>query len=336
MYEEIFPEDPASFVDYYYQWKTKENEILVMEEDGMCQVMLHLNPYTLWLNRHLKKVPYIVAVATWKGCRRKGKMGRVMERALQDLEKQQVPFAFLLPADPAYYRGQGFVFFPSQRGIGPAKAQEDGVGAADAGNSGEFCDWDRAGAEDIPELVAFSNTILQREYHIFIKRDAQYYRRLFAEIGAEHGGILLLKSTGHICEEPMLKGILVYGIDQQENRAEIRELLLAEDMEGQQGPLCKRAFPGMELTFSEFQMMLRIASLKDFVSVLKREIPCCYRVKVKDSIIPQNCGRYQIELCRDGGRMQEIPEEDVQEELEIGELAQLLLADVHVSLREWV
>ncbi len=102
MYEEIFPEDSVSFVDYYYEWKTKENKILAMVEDGVTQVMLHLNPYPVWIHGHCREVPYIVAVATRPGCRRKGKMGRVMERALQDLERQQAPFAFLLPADPAY------------------------------------------------------------------------------------------------------------------------------------------------------------------------------------------------------------------------------------------
>lgn len=59
-------------------------------------------------------------------------------------------------------------------------------------------------------------------------------------------------------------------------------------------------------------------------------------MKVTDSIIPGNCGCYRIELGRDGGRIQEIPEEDAELELEIGELAQLLLEGVRVSLSEWV
>ena len=63
MYEEIFPEDSVSFVDYYYEWKTKENKILAMVEDGVTQVMLHLNPYPVWIHGHCREVPYIVAVA---------------------------------------------------------------------------------------------------------------------------------------------------------------------------------------------------------------------------------------------------------------------------------
>ena len=48
LYEEVFSEDEKSFVDYYYQEKTKDNIIYVVREDDDIQAMLHLNPYTLW------------------------------------------------------------------------------------------------------------------------------------------------------------------------------------------------------------------------------------------------------------------------------------------------
>ena len=37
MYEMMFPEDSKAFVDYYYQWKIEENEVIVMEEAGPVQ-----------------------------------------------------------------------------------------------------------------------------------------------------------------------------------------------------------------------------------------------------------------------------------------------------------
>ena len=40
LYEEVFPEDSASFVDYYYTEKTKDNTIYAAEEDGAIQAML--------------------------------------------------------------------------------------------------------------------------------------------------------------------------------------------------------------------------------------------------------------------------------------------------------
>ena len=71
-------------MDYYYQWKIRDNEIIVMEEDQSLRddffhVMIHLNPYTLRINGRQEKIPYLVAVATAPFCRRQGKMGRVMQ-----------------------------------------------------------------------------------------------------------------------------------------------------------------------------------------------------------------------------------------------------------------
>ena len=50
LYEEVFSEDEKSFVDYYYQEKTKDNIIYIVREDDDIQAMLHLNPYTLKRN----------------------------------------------------------------------------------------------------------------------------------------------------------------------------------------------------------------------------------------------------------------------------------------------
>ena len=50
LYEEVFSEDEKSFVDYYYQEKTKDNIIYIVREDYDVQAMLHLNPYTLMVN----------------------------------------------------------------------------------------------------------------------------------------------------------------------------------------------------------------------------------------------------------------------------------------------
>ena len=48
LYEEMFPEDEAEFVDAYYRYKIPDNEILVLKEEEKLLSMLHLNPYRLW------------------------------------------------------------------------------------------------------------------------------------------------------------------------------------------------------------------------------------------------------------------------------------------------
>ena len=41
LYEEVFSEDEKSFVDYYYQEKTKDNIIYIVREDDDVQAVYH-------------------------------------------------------------------------------------------------------------------------------------------------------------------------------------------------------------------------------------------------------------------------------------------------------
>ncbi|MCI8484820.1 MAG: GNAT family N-acetyltransferase [Lachnospiraceae bacterium] len=345
LYENSFPEDSTEFVDYYYEWKIKENEILVMG-DQKLQVMIHLNFYDLWINGHVRNVPYLVAVATDPGCRRQGKMGRVMKQALQDLSKKSVPFTFLLPADPAYYTGQGFVFFPQQgsenrrreTGQPLLKAAEAGPGIFEAEGTGDSLEWKQARPEEFGKMAEFANQLLGKRYQIFVKRDVYYYQRLLAETRAEHGNVLLLKS------EENIQGILVYGTEEAEKKgekpiAEIKELLLASEPElEQKKALCEIALPGCAISFGESQMMARITDLASFLPILKSSERHSLCVKVRDDLISSNCGCYRMEIGEEGGRIERISEErgDRCQELTIAELAELLLDDTTVFLNEWV
>ena len=98
LYENVFPEDSRRFVDFYYEYKTRDNEILALEEDGQMVSMLHLNPYTMILNGYEVKSNYIVAVATRKEYRHRGFMRLLLEKALRDMAALGIPFVFLMPA----------------------------------------------------------------------------------------------------------------------------------------------------------------------------------------------------------------------------------------------
>ena len=79
LYRAAFPEDKDAFVDYYYSYVTKNNEILVLEEDGEICSMLHLNPYRLSVSGTEVDAYYYVAVATKEACRHQGMMTSVTE-----------------------------------------------------------------------------------------------------------------------------------------------------------------------------------------------------------------------------------------------------------------
>ncbi len=241
MYQENFPEDSQAFVDYYYTYKTRDNQILVMEEAGI-QVMIHLNPYEFQVCGEPVMVNYVVAVATAASVRRQGKMARVLKRALLDMAKERRPFTFLIPANPRVYQSAGFVFvsteqYPEYEGQWiPARQRQDLQAAEVTETSGKNLGlhgeaesgvrWSReadirlrrATESDIPAMVAFANEFLSREYDIYPGRTAEYYRRMLAEMACQNGGLVLLRyKTG-------LAGIFCYG--REEENIELQEILV--------------------------------------------------------------------------------------------------------------
>ena len=107
LYEQAF-DDPKAFVDYYYREKMKDSTVITLEENGRVLSMLHLNPYTVSVCGKTVPSCYVVAVATDRAYRRKGCMTRVLQAAFAEMEREHVPFCFLLPVDEAIYLPSGF------------------------------------------------------------------------------------------------------------------------------------------------------------------------------------------------------------------------------------
>lgn len=346
MYESAFSEDSQEFVDYYYSHKMKDNEIMVMEgaeQDSSFHVMIHLNPHNLSIYGHRRRIPYIVAVATGIAYRRQGKMSAVMAQALQDLAAGGVPFTFLLPADPAYYRGQGFVFFPSQpyhnRGgvcfAGESSQEVIRAASLEVASAGG---WRRASAEDAAEMAVFSNQVLEHRCEVFVRRDEQYCSRLLEELAAEHGGVLLSENWQGIT------GLIFYSISSSQGTvsAEVKELLLKEDVTNKEAEqICSDALEKTgcmveRISFTSSRMMVRLASLISFVPLLRSEKPIRYQVQVTDALVAANAGCFRIDINSGGGSIRRIHRADVREHLDITELTERLFRNTSVYLHEWV
>lgn len=211
MYEANFPEDTERFVDYYYTYKTADNRILVMENAGKPEVMIHLNPYVFRIYGQPALVNYVVAVATDASARRQGKMAAVMEHALRDMAKEHQPFTFLIPANPAVYRSSGFAFVDSEdyADYDAECVRDGGIAAGKVGTkvsetdcrmpererlafTCQDCRLRKAETSDIPAMVRFANALLEREYDIFPEHTEAYYRRMMAEMACQDGGFVLL------------------------------------------------------------------------------------------------------------------------------------------------
>lgn len=117
LYREAFPEDKDAFVNYYYSYVTRDNKILVLEQEDKICSMLHLNPYTLSVNGTKVDAYYYVAVATKADCRHQGMMRKLLHQSLNDIHKEGHPFTYLMPANRAIYEPFDFRIVYQQKKI---------------------------------------------------------------------------------------------------------------------------------------------------------------------------------------------------------------------------
>lgn len=183
LYEEVFSEDRKEFVDYYFQEKTKDNGIYVIEQpgkDSLITAMLHLNPYEIKVNGQLVNVHYIVAVATKEAYRGQGYMAAILRQAITDMYLEEEPFTFLMPAAENIYLPHDFrtVFEQNRRCYSEKEHGEKG--------------FYKAAFSDAGELADYANAYLERHYHVYVKRSEAYYQRLMKEYEAD-GACLMLR-----------------------------------------------------------------------------------------------------------------------------------------------
>ena len=114
LWELVFVEDSKAFLDYYYFFKTQENEIFVIEEDGAVRSMLHLNPYLIRAGEQQFNGHYIIGVATECAYRKRGYMAMLLKDAMQKMYERKELFTFLMPAAEAIYTPFDFRFVYDQ------------------------------------------------------------------------------------------------------------------------------------------------------------------------------------------------------------------------------
>lgn len=192
LYEEVFTEDDPAFVDYYYTWKTLDNIIYAAENEAGIQGMLHLNPFLVSVNGKVRKLHYIVAVATRSAYRHQGIMRRLLAAAEQELAQNGEEFTFLMPASEQIYYPFGYRYFSKQRcgvlRVPEGRIQKKEISAWSADQV--FCR--RVSETEYRALADFVNQTLCIQYEVFIYRDERYYRRLCAEQQCQKGEVMVI------------------------------------------------------------------------------------------------------------------------------------------------
>lgn len=314
LYEEIFDEDSPAFVDYYFRVKAAENEIFVVENEKQeILATLHLNPYEMMFCGEKVKTNYIVAVATRADCRHQGMMRSLLQASLQEMYRREETFTWLMPAAEAIYRPFGFRFIYEKNKmtvtadvLQRAETDEDWQIHSDQEVSGDiFCE--EAKKEDLAELACFAEKQLSKLAEVYTVHDIAYFEQRMLEAECEGGRLVLIRNENRICG---------YFLALREQR-EAWEIVVENAVQKQAFPAVLRwleagrekctltAFPKIWEQYAKSEnvpaVMGRIVHLERFVRCLKTKKEQEFKIRLTDSLIPENNGYFLIKTGAGGG-----------------------------------
>lgn len=316
LYEEIFDEDSPAFVDYYFRVKAAENEIFVVENEKQeILATLHLNPYEMMFCGERVKTNYIVAVATRADCRHQGMMRSLLQASLQEMYRREETFTWLMPAAEAIYRPFGFRFIYEKNKmtvtadvLRRAETDEKWQIHSDQEVSGDiFCE--EAKKEDLAELACFAEKQLSKLAEVYTVHDIAYFEQRMQEVECEGGSLILIRKEKEICG---------YFLALKKDR-EAWEIVVEDAVQ-------KKAFPAVlhwfgeskeKCTFTAFPqiweqyaqsenvpaIMGRIVHLERFVCCLKIKKEQEWKIRLTESLIPENNGYFIIKTGIEGGSL---------------------------------
>lgn len=286
LYEVVFPEKEAAFLDYYYDEVASKNEIYGVTEGEDVLSMVHLNSYEICVGKEECRVPHMIAAAVHPMYRHQGMMTGLFRKTFGDLYMKKVPFAFLRPMRDMIFHFLGFRYISGQNRM--EMKVTDYLG-------GEQLEVHPATYADVPDLVWISDKLLKGNMGIYAKRTEGYYERLLLEMECQEGDIAVLSREGMIC------GWFLTSVEQ--GLPVVREAFVKEDLLSRLLPTIAECFRYDDIVrlygFSEKlggecvpDMMGRIVNLEAYMSLVSRTVPERFSFALKDHWIPENNGAY--------------------------------------------
>lgn len=189
--------DEEAFVDYYFNNKYKEENTILVEEDGELQSSLQLNQYKIKLNDKIYDTSYVVGVSTYPQARGKGLMKNIMDFSLKDMYNRGQLVSLLMPIDYRLYRKYGYEHCYDQ-----IEYKLDVESLKSFKVNGEF---EKATDKHINAMIDIYNSELSNS-NGYVVRDKNYYVNLFKEIRCENGHFYIHKDND-------FEGYIIYFIN---------------------------------------------------------------------------------------------------------------------------
>ncbi|MFV0343545.1 MAG: enhanced intracellular survival protein Eis [Anaerocolumna sp.] len=319
--------DSISYTDFYFQWKVKDNQIYTVFKEDKIAAMLHLNPYVLNVRGNKIRTNYIVGVATKEEDRRQGLMRLLLEKAMVQMNEEQIPFTYLMPAKVEIYLPFGFrniyeqEAFKDQIMFTKDEISKNGIHAI-MHETIDIRVLNQADSSLLEKLVAFTNDYLESVYDVFVIRDSYYYQRLMHEMRSSKGEVMLVLHNGVII------GYIAYmkDIDIQVAEAIYLPNKKEEFWYGVTDRLMEDLSHEQRL-HKPPTIMARIINLEAFISGMTAKKDISFIIGIRDEMIKSNHGNFEINLSKKGGKC--IPTEKSPEIIcDISELTQIFFGQL--------
>ncbi len=320
LWEKVFEEDSVNFLDYYYEYKCRDNTIYVIEQDGKAVSMLQRNPYVMNVNGTKVPADYIVGVATDKEFRHRGLMASLLKRALNDMADEGRAFTFLMPAAEAIYTPFGFRFVYAQ------PVCKENINSNDDINADETATNDRKkagrGTTEVKDNVSdkflvvsmtdslfdkFSKQInghLEQSYDVYSVRTRQYFEDLTEQYKSDGGSVCC------VLTEDRLAASFNWWLS--DKGAEVTELICF-DSDRDAVIVCIKDYFRKTYKVNSFvirgevpedcdyenRIMLRITNVPELLKFIRSDRALRIKLNVRDSIISKNNRTFLWEVSED-------------------------------------
>lgn len=291
--------DPPAYEDFYFKNVYQNNIVYVIEDKGM----LHLNPYPCIVHDKEMILHYIVGVATTMSERRKGIMGKLLVRALNDMYKEKEAFTYLMPANVQYYQSFDFVSICDKKETVLPERKEGNIRMPATGNQiicKEFCQAETDvgfvryrellnlyGQEEQNKMFQCVNRMLSDQYDVFAKHNKVYFDLLLKEKQCQGGDVVFCFDSGL----ENIKGFFAYG--KEKGNLFVEQYLLEKN---QIESCLMRYHKGTKTTIQHFPFMVRVVHVKTFLTVFAGQFHKFAdegkRLLITDPILKNNDGIY--------------------------------------------
>lgn len=224
LWEQVFPEDTAKFLCYYFREKITDARIHVLKDDnGRAVSMVHANPYDVMMHGVRRRAYYIVGVATLESYRHRGCMAFLLQKAVLQAKSEGCPFVFLMPADAAIYEPFGFRYVGQHScWARSADLKERMTRNLPSASDTVSLRLSAYSSSDTGALAAYAEKTLAERYDTYCVHDEAYFERLSRELASENGGIYLLwrRGYGEACKDTLC-GYFCYACEGEEYLQEV-------------------------------------------------------------------------------------------------------------------